>query len=94
MGKEAITILIIYLSYRLFQNVFNSLPNNKILAFTKLKAFANNIFSDAKMIVPVFGEVENIVGNGQNAGNQHFLLFLTCFQKASNTRLLKVLIVW
>ena len=25
--------------------------------------------------------VENIVGTGENAGNQHFLLFPRCFQK-------------
>ena len=28
----------------------------------------------------VFGRVENIVGKGENAGYQHFLLFLQCFQ--------------
>ena len=27
--------------------------------------------------------VENIVGQGENAGYQHFLLFLQCFLKAS-----------
>ena len=27
--------------------------------------------------------VENIVGKGENAGNQHFLLYPQCFQKAS-----------
>ena len=38
--------------------------------------------------------VENIVGKGGNAGNQHFLLFQQCFQKASFPKLLKVGIVW
>ena len=28
----------------------------------------------------VLDEVENIVGKGENAGYQHFLLFLQCFQ--------------
>ena len=32
--------------------------------------------------------VENIVEKGENAGNQHFLLFQQCFQKASYTGLL------
>ena len=42
-----------------------------------------------------FGKVENIVGNGQNAGNQHFLLFPPqCFQKPSYVGLAKVGIVW
>ena len=31
-----------------------------------------------------FGRVENIVGKGENAGYQHFLLFPQCFQKASS----------
>ena len=30
-----------------------------------------------------FNWIENIVGKGQNAGNQHFLLFTHCFQKFS-----------
>ena len=35
------------------------------------------------MMIFVFDRVENIVGNGENAGYQHFLLFPQCFQKAS-----------
>ena len=31
----------------------------------------------------LFGLVENIVGKGENAGNQHFLHFQQCFQKVS-----------
>ena len=38
--------------------------------------------------------IENIVGKGENAGNQHFLLFPQCFQKASFTGLLNPGIVW
>ena len=38
--------------------------------------------------------VENIIGKGENAGYQHFLLFLQCFQKVSFTGSLKVGIVW
>ena len=30
----------------------------------------------------------------KNAGNQHFLLFLQCFQQSSISRSLKVVIVW
>ena len=40
------------------------------------------------------GRVENIVGKGENAGYQHFLLFPQCFQKASFSGSLKVRIVW
>ena len=31
----------------------------------------------------VFECIENIVGKGENAGYQHFLLFQQCFLKAS-----------
>ena len=35
------------------------------------------------MMICITDWVENIVGKGENAGNQHFLLFPQCFQKAS-----------
>ena len=35
----------------------------------------------SKILIFVLGRVENIVGKGENAGYQHFLLFLQCFQK-------------
>ena len=40
------------------------------------------------------GRVENIVGKGENAGNQHFLFIPQCFQKATVSGSLKVGIVW
>ena len=40
------------------------------------------------------GSVENIVGKGENAGYQHFLLFPQCFQKPSVSGLFKVGVVW
>ena len=42
----------------------------------------------------VYDREENIVGKGENAGYQHFLLFPQCFQKASYLGLLKVVIMW
>ena len=42
----------------------------------------------------VLGRVENIMGKGENAGNQHFLLLPYCFQKASLSGSVKVDIVW
>ena len=38
-------------------------------------------FYAAMMIISVINRVENIVGKGENAGYQHFLLFPQCFQK-------------
>ena len=37
---------------------------------------------------------ENLVGKGENAGYQHFLLFLQCFQKPSSVGQRKPGIVW
>ena len=39
------------------------------------------------------GRVENIVGKGENAGYQHFLLFPQCFYKDSFTESKKVMTV-
>ena len=63
-------------------------------ALTKLKAFTNDTFSVAKTTIPVFDTGENIVGKGENDGYQHFLLFPQSFRNASNTGLLKYVIVW
>ena len=70
------------------------LPNGKILDVTKLKAFVCNKLKVAKMIISIFERVENTVGKGESAGNQHFLLFAQCFQKPSFQGSLKVGIVW
>ena len=78
-------------SLRIF---FNSLPDDEILDWSKLKAFADDKIVVAEKLKFVLGRVENIVGKGENAGDQHFLLFSQCFQKASNTGSLKVGIVW
>ena len=34
-------------------------------------------------MISVFDRIENIVGKGENAGYQHFLLFPLCFETAS-----------
>ena len=72
----------------------NSLPNDKLLDWSKLKAFADNKLNIAEFINSMFDRAENIVGKGENVGHQHFLLFPQCFQKASFSRSLKVGIVW
>ena len=55
---------------------FNSLPDNKISDWSKLKAFAEDILNI------FFHRTENIVGKEENAGYQHFLVFPQWFQKA------------
>ena len=79
---------------RYTENSLNSIPNNKILDLTKLKAFADDKFNVTKLTIFLFDRVENIVGKGKNAGYKHFLLFPQCFQKPSSPGSLKVGIVW
>ena len=62
--------------YIYFCQGINSLPNYKILDMIKLKAFA-----DEKLNVSIFDREANTIGKGENAGYQHFLLFLV-FSKA------------
>ena len=59
---------------------------NEVFAGNKIDVIQNQKF--------VLGRVENIVGKGKNSGYQHFLLFLQCFQKASFSVSLKLVIVW
>ena len=61
--------------------IFNPLPNDKILDWFKLKAFNKNKISVTQILIFFPTWVENIVGKGENAGYQHFLLFPHCFQK-------------
>ena len=67
---------------------------SKFLDSTKLKVFADDKINETQNFKLVLGRPEIIVGKGENAGNQHFLLFAQCFQKASFSRSLKVRIVW
>ena len=62
-----------------FGRFVNSLPNEKILHRSKLKAFADDNIKLAKMMISPFDRVENIVEKGENVGYQHFLLFPQCF---------------
>ena len=76
------------------KRVFNPLPNNKTLDLCRLKAFADDKINVTDKLKFALGRLENIVGKGKNAGNQHFLLFPRCFQKATFSGWLKVEIVW
>ena len=58
----------------------DSLPNDKMLGWSILKAFAEDKLNVTKELTFVLEKEENIVGKGENAGNQYFLLFLQCFQ--------------
>ena len=56
-------------------------PNDKSLDLTKLIAFADDKINSAQRMRFVFHRVGNIVGKGENAGNQHFLLFYNVIKR-------------
>ena len=76
-----------------FTNQFNTLPNNKFVDWSKLKELADEKINVTEKLNFVLGMVENSVGKGENAGYQHCLLFLQCFQKAYFSGSLKVGII-
>ena len=67
--------------------MFTSSPNDKISEWFKFKALADDTIN-------VTEKLKFVLGKGENAGFQHFLLFPKCFQKASSSSLFKVEIVW
>ena len=68
-------------AFSVFPTMFNTLPNNKILDWSTLEAFAVDKINVTQILKFVFRIVEYIVGKEENAGHQHFLLFPQCFQK-------------
>ena len=73
--------------------LFNSSLNDKILGWSKVKAFADNKINSNEKLKLVLGRIENIFGKGDIAGYQHFHLFPKCFQKPPFSGSLKVGIV-
>ena len=67
---------------------FTSIPND-ILDLPKLKEFADDKFKVILNLNRLLPIVENIVEKGENAGNQHFLLFSTMFSKYFFLRVVK-----
>ena len=58
-----------------------TLPKDKIMASSRLKAFADDKIHVVKMMISHLDKVENTVGKGENTGYQHFLHF-PAFSKA------------
>ena len=66
-----------------------------MLALTKSKAPADDRTNSMTQKLKLkLVRVENLVGKGENAGHQHFLLFPQYFQKTSFPGSLKVRTVW
>ena len=74
--------------------LFNPLPNDKILDSSKLKQFADDSFKFDENSRKFSKCVENTVGKGEIARYEQFLLFPQCSQKACFARASKGVIVW
>ena len=75
------------------QMLINSLPTDRFLNLSKLKAFGANKMNVTENLKFVCARVEIIVRKGEIAGYQHFLVFPR-FSKPSFSGSLKVGIVW
>ena len=69
--------------------LFNSLPKDKMLDWSKLKALAHDKVSVVENLEFVFEGVENIVGKGEISGYQHFLFFPHFFSNGFFLRVVK-----
>ena len=76
------------------QDLSLTLPNDNIFDSSKFKACADDKIILSKKLKFMLGPVANIVGKGENAGYQHFLLFPQCFQKLFFQEVSKVGIIW
>ena len=63
---------------------FNPFPKRQIFDSSKLKEFADDNFKFDRNGRKFFKWLENIVGKGEIARYEQFLLFPQCFQKISN----------
>ena len=79
MVIQVITVIYIHDVSIIPSCILISIPNNKILEWSKLKAFADDKIKRIERSKLVFWKSENIVGKGENADYQHFLLFTQFF---------------
>ena len=68
---------------------FTLYPNDKILDHSNLKDFADDKIIETYVTNFVRGRVENIVGKGENACYQYFLLFTAMFSLGIFVRVVK-----
>ena len=61
-----------------------TLTNDRILDWSELKASAEDKINVTEELTFASEKEENIVGKGENAGYQHFLLLLQRFPKPSS----------
>ena len=76
------------------ENNFNTFPNEKILDVSKLKAFADDKLSIARMMISLIDRIENTVGKGENAGYQHFSYIYVVVCKCLQFGQFKNFVIW
>ena len=75
--------------------VLNQFPSNVMFGMNGFHVSASGVIQGHHgPLVSICHRIENIVGKGENAGYQHFLLFPQCFQKLSVSKSLKPELVW
>ena len=72
-----------------FKNFFFQETKQQKIRMTQIESFYRRHKCDLKIAISV-GRIENIVGKAENAGYQHFLLFLRCFRRASFFKVVKI----
>ena len=78
----------------MLQNPVNSLPNHKILAWSKFKAFADDKINEAKMMIFVFHRVEKHSEKMRKCWLPAFSPFPTMFSNSFFLRSFKVRVMW
>ena len=84
--NQALTLEEMCKFYKNFQYI-NPLPDDKILDWSKLKAFADDKLNVTKMIISVFDRVENIVGKGEIACKSNLSFSHNVFKRLLSQRL-------
>ena len=89
MGKLHRGSLKLNLGLAIINSWLNSLPTDKTLDLSKFKEFAGDKLNMIQKLKFLLDRLESIVEKGEDAGYQHFPLYLECFQKASLLGVLK-----
>ena len=92
--RSAIWIKIVFhhphiINSKVYDFVINSLPNHKILDWSKLKAFADNKINLNEELKLVLERIESIVGKGENARS-----IFSFFHNVFKTRLIQDCYKW
>ena len=64
-----------------FVRVLNSLPQDQMLDWSKMKTLADDKINANENLEFGLGRVENIMGNGENTSHQHFFFSHNVFKR-------------